>query len=253
MAESERVKPVEIRIDKRPVQLFCTRLTVNQYNELIRFGVGGRGTNPLPESGERVVQRVQLIDRYVRVHKGDVLDEEDRPIERGLAAQMVSQSSTIELLYSTLVQAQQLSAEERQSLIVAARFSGYLEQEYQKKPQERSPWAVTGTDCRKCHQLKLCGKRMCHGKSSRRVVWRDKQLVLRTCPVLHFTPDVEEALRLFFWTYELRVQSGHLRWTQAHFVNAGGLGDQDAWLTSAFNLLCLIHMRMLKETSKANG
>lgn len=45
-----------------------------------------------------------------------------------------------------------------------------------------------------------------------------------TCPVLAFTPEVEEAHRWFFATHE-RTEQG---WRRTALPEAGGYGDQDS-------------------------
>jgi hypothetical protein len=72
--------------------------------------------------------------------------------------------------------------------------------------------------------------------------------VLKACPVLAFTPDVESALRWFQWTYALTVvPMGVARYERVAWPRPGGAGRQDAWLTAALDYLRLVYNAMVRE------
>jgi hypothetical protein len=66
--------------------------------------------------------------------------------------------------------------------------------------------------------------------------------------VLHFTPEVESALRWFHWTHTLTlIPMVGVRYVRTSWPAAGGAGEQDAWLTSALDVLCDVHNDILIE------
>lgn len=74
-----------------------------------------------------------------------------------------------------------------------------------------------------------------------------------TCPVLAFTPAVESALRWFDATHELDTGFGTVRWRRIGLPGAGALGEQDARLMEALDLLRDVHNDMAmtkKKTTK---
>jgi hypothetical protein len=65
-----------------------------------------------------------------------------------------------------------------------------------------------------------------------------------TCPVLAFTPAVESALRWFDATHEPVPAEG--RWRRVALPGAGGIGDQDARLMDALDLLRRVQTDLMR-------
>lgn len=62
-----------------------------------------------------------------------------------------------------------------------------------------------------------------------------------TCPVLAFTPATESALRWFDSTYELTEIRGRVVFRRTELPGPGGVGDQDARLMDALEVLRRVH------------
>lgn len=240
-----------VTIDGEPVHLECARLSVGRFNTLVAL-CGERGANPKPVARQVVLDRIKAIDEHVTLTPGSFFLVDDQPRHTGLAGVYASRDDVIGSLYLALMSSQQPTEKERSDLLIAARFSDWLSSSKRVKSQ----WLETGTSCQTCHELEYCGKRGCDGVDKKRPVWHDKKLVLHVCPVLSFTSEVEATLRLFFWSHTAVIDGMSVRWQQAHFLDPGGLNDQDAWLTGAFSYLRGVQSEIVRdaiETQKQHG
>jgi hypothetical protein len=61
-----------------------------------------------------------------------------------------------------------------------------------------------------------------------RVVWRDGDLELTTCPVRALTPDVQATLARFEQTHTLTIGMGVTQYTLSRLPGPGALDAQDA-------------------------
>jgi hypothetical protein len=61
-----------------------------------------------------------------------------------------------------------------------------------------------------------------------RVVWRDGDLELTTCPVRALTPDAQAAMDRFALTHDVVLGVGVARYTLQRLPGPGALQDQDA-------------------------
>jgi hypothetical protein len=68
--------------------------------------------------------------------------------------------------------------------------------------------------------------------------------------VLAFTPEVESALRWFDATHEIEIRDGRAWWRRTVLPGPGGLGEQDAKLMAALDLLRRVHNDMLTPKTK---
>lgn len=86
-------------------------------------------------------------------------------------------------------------------------------------------------------------------------MWHDGPVALKTCPVLAFSPDVESALRWFFWTHAIVVVPFvGARYERVAWPRAGGAGEQDAWLTEACNVIRLtLNAVIAEQTERAKA
>src|ERR1051326_3319758 len=66
-----------------------------------------------------------------------------------------------------------------------------------------SSWGRTRLDCGACRRERLCERRGCDGRPRGKAVWKSRGLATYTCPVLLFTPDVQELYEWFYATHEL--------------------------------------------------
>lgn len=72
--------------------------------------------------------------------------------------------------------------------------------------------------------------------------------MLKVCPVLSFTPDVESVLRWFGWTYALTViPMAGARFERVAWPRPGDAGAQDAWLTAALDYVRLVRNAIIRE------
>ena len=240
-------RTIAVEIDGETLRLECTSLTISQHSELLRLG-GARGIPPTPLSAAFHRQRVQAFDRYVQVRAGDLLVDGVISTE-GLAAHYAAREDVIARLFNAFLIAQQPVLEDIHNLRVAIRFSNWLSDAIDR--QSSSHWVKTGTDCSLCQALKLCAKRGCAGTETKRPVWHSGPIILRRCPVLSFTPEIEEAMRLFYWSHSVVVDAGkNVRYRQIHLINPGGVQDQDAWLTGAFGHLRAIHYEIANDRTE---
>lgn len=235
-----RTARVSIVLEGESVLLDVDRLTVAAFNAAAALAYP-RGAKTA-ERDEVFVDRIACIDRALRPAPGAI--ETDDPA-RGLASLYAGQPPIVAQLYDVLLDAQTTTQEERAHLRIAARFSRWLSDAQRR--QVESHWTATGTSCEACHARRLCEKRGCDGTAKKKVVWHDGPIVLKTCPVLSFTPDVEWALRTFYWSHDVVMHGPSATWMQTRLVRAGGLDDQEAWLTSALGVLRSVHAQMTRE------
>lgn len=182
-----------------------------------------------------------MIDRHVRVCEGDFLFD-GRVQTRGIAEAFAGREDVLVLLYQALLSVQSLTKWERHRLKVASHFMTWLGAARERGSS--SPWARTGTSCAACQAEGLCQLRACDGIPAKKPVWHDKLLVVKVCPVLSFTPQVEEVLRVFYWTHDIVVLGNAVQWQQRFFPREGGLDDQEAWTMSALGYLRAVHNRL---------
>lgn len=71
------------------------------------------------------------------------------------------------------------------------------------------------------------------------------------CPVLAFTPEVEGALRWFDATHELTSADGQLWWRRIGLPGPGSVGDQNARLMEALDLLQQVHLELVRPERRA--
>jgi len=67
------------------------------------------------------------------------------------------------------------------------------------------------------------------------------------CPVLAFTPEVEGALRWFEQTHELTLADGRAWWRRTGLPGPGSVGDQNARLMEALDILRQVHDDLLRQ------
>lgn len=83
-------------------------------------------------------------------------------------------------------------------------------------------------------------------------MWHDGPVKLHVCPVLSFTPEVEEALRWFDRCYELQVTGlGTVQWVRTALPGSGGIGTQPEWLVLALKELQRINDDISNEELKS--
>lgn len=70
------------------------------------------------------------------------------------------------------------------------------------------------------------------------------------CPVLAFTPTVESALRWFEATHELVNADGRFWWRRTLLPGPGSVGEQDARLMEALDLLLSVHNDLVRPKGK---
>jgi len=235
------VPEVTVNIDGEQVRLTCSSLTVREFNDIARLGYR-RGSLPHPVDRDLVMRRITSIDQHVEVKAGITVDEE--PLTKNPATFFAAREDVVGTLFFSLLNAQQASEEERSALKIAARFSLWLDK--QDKKEATSHWVQTGINCGKCMEADLCKKRGCDDKEQRRPVWHDRDLILNKCPILSFTPKVEEALRLFYLSHEIVGIGMSVMWQQRTQIKNGNLEDQDAWMESALGCLRTIHNEALR-------
>lgn len=68
--------------------------------------------------------------------------------------------------------------------------------------------------------------------------------------MLAFTPDVESALRWFDATYERETLEPGARWRRMDLPAPGGMGEQDAGLMDALDLLRRVHNDLVRPKTK---
>ena len=188
----------QIKIDDGVVEIQCNRLTVDGFNQTSALS-WPRGAVRPEESDERQLERINLLDNNVRAIAGIELD--GVPYSGPIAKLFPARLDIISVLYNSLRSSQHLTERERRDLKIAMRFTLWLDD----KTRERSStkWAITGTDCVACRELELCDRRGCDGVDKRKTVWHDGAFFTTVCPVLSFTAEVEECIRMFFWTHDL--------------------------------------------------
>lgn len=72
--------------------------------------------------------------------------------------------------------------------------------------------------------------------------------MLKVCPVLSFTSDVQSVLRWFDWTHALTViPMGGARFERVAWPRRGAAAAQDAWLTAALDYVRLVRNAILRE------
>jgi len=232
---SRRERPRErhavrtLTIDHEPVTVLIDRLTVAELDTVAACDYP-RGSSRITVDRQDAGQltRIAAIDRHLQPAPGEVVVD---GVEQGNLGHLFGgRADIVARLYVALRDAQSPSAVEREALSVAARFAAYL------ADAPPSEWTETGTNCDACRERKLCKKRHCDGTPGKRVVWHDTKHVLKTCPVLAFTPETERVLRLFTWTHELAVEGpGVLRYRRVSLPAGPALGDQEAWTIAALD------------------
>lgn len=79
-------------------------------------------------------------------------------------------------------------------------------------------------------------------------MWVDADVELFVCPVLSFTPEVQEALHWFALTHQQVVAGlGSVHWMRTALPAAGGVGDQDARLFETLEFLRTLHDQLTQE------
>lgn len=242
----ERVSRITVTLDGEPVQLLVDRLTVAEFERVATLALP-RGSERSPEPTNQHLARIRVIDRHLSPAAGEVLMD-DTPVTQ-LSLVFGAREDAINTLYHALIDAQQPNAIERQQLLVAVRFSSWLVAS--TRAGTASQWVETGTSCAACHSKKLCGKRGCDGTEQKKAVWHDTRLVLKVCPVRSLTPDVEHALRAFYWTHDCVRDTFGMRWHQVTLPRAGGLEDQETWLIDALAWLRQVHVQLAADEAKA--
>ncbi|HXG88765.1 MAG TPA: hypothetical protein VNJ02_10550 [Vicinamibacterales bacterium] len=249
---AHRASQQTVAIDGEVVRLEVARVTVHELAQLARL-VSPRGSRA-PSASLRAVlhlARVAAIDAHVTAPSGDVLIDEVVMVD-GLGTLLGGREDLVTRLFSAVLDAQQLSSAERDALVTATRFSLWLDEARANKVG--SSWLETGTNCQTCHELQLCARRGCDGSTKKRVVWHHGPLVLKTCPVLSFTPEIENALRVFYWTHEVTTHpNGAVRWQRTSLPAAGGLDEQNAWLMSALGCVHQTHLEVMHEQHKGGA
>jgi hypothetical protein len=81
--------------------------------------------------------------------------------------------------------------------------------------------------------MQLCEKRGCDGVDRAAPVWHDDSIVALRCPVLAFTPDVEEWIDRFEDTHQM--MGGSL--VRTDLPAAGTLAEQDSRTMEALDVL----------------
>lgn len=233
-----RTVVVPIVVDGEPIECSIDRMSVASFNAVAHL-VYPRGADA-EDRDDVYLERIRAVDRYLRPTPGAL----DTDSLSGVAALFGGQPTVIAQLYFALLGAQTPSVKEREDLRIGARFSNWLGE---ARKRTDSDWVKTGTNCAACRQLQLCAKRGCDGSTKTKVVWHDGPLALKTCPVLSFTPEVEWALRSFYWSHEVAYHGQSATWTQARMMRTGGLDQQEAWLTDAFGVLRTVHAAMAHE------
>ena len=216
--------------DGEPVAVQVERVTVGRLGELTAMGYP-RGASPAAGSEDALyVARLEAIDAHIKAAPGSVyLDD---MAVWSLGELVGGRQDLAAVLYHALLSGQTPSADEQRDLKVASRFQVWLDQ-----APEGSAWRETGMSCAACHAKQLCGPRGCDGTVQLRVVWHDRKLALKTCPVRSFTPQVEEVLRLFYLTHTLAAIGQSVTWQRIALVRDGGIEDQDAWLMDAMGIV----------------
>lgn len=75
-------------------------------------------------------------------------------------------------------------------------------------------------------------------------------MTLYTCPVLAFTPAVDDVLGWFDLTYEIEVGFGWMQWRLASLPYTGGVADQPAKLMQALAFVARLRNMRIAEDLK---
>lgn len=82
-------------------------------------------------------------------------------------------------------------------------------------------------------------------------MWHSGPFKLKTCPVLAFREwdsEIYSVLRWFRWTYRLQViPFVGARWEREGWPADGAAGAQDAWLTSALEIVADVYNALARE------
>ncbi len=70
---------------------------------------------------------------------------------------------------------------------------------------------------------------------------------MTTCPVRALTPEVTSALTWFELTHQLVAQFGTAYWMRTALPQAGGIGEQDARLMDALEVLRSVHDQVVAD------
>ena len=233
---ASRQTRLPLRIDGETVMGVFTRMTVGELGEAEAVAFP-RGASP---SDSAVATRAHLLDRFVSLPDVTV---DDAPTT--VAAAFGARADVLIGLFLTLLAAQKPNAQETADLAVAMRFSVWLANARAEKSS--SPWAETGTSCVECRREQLCAKRGCDGTVKKRVVWHDKGVVLKQCPILSFTPLIETTIRRYYLAHEVSAATG--RRELRHLPRPGGLDDQESWELDAFRVLRAVEAQIAQETA----
>ena len=228
-----------VMIDGEVVRLECAALTVREYTEVLAMA-WPRGMQKDVFGSPLTLERVRLLDQHLGVCESDLVVN-DIVITRGIAQFFAAREDVLVELYHVVIEAQHLGEEMRQNLLVAVRFSDWL-----SRQRATSHWAQTGLSCGRCQVLEFCKRRGCDAVERKKPVWHDKRLVLTTCPVLRFTPEVESTLMLFYGSHEFDGE----RWRQRHLIAPGSLLDQDMLMTQTMEWLRSVHMQLVQDVRK---
>ena len=215
--------------DGESVAVQVERITVGRLGEVTALGYP-RGAAPAGPEDALHLARIAAIDAHVKAALGSVYLDDAAVWSVGTL--VGGRFDLAAALYDVLLSGQTPSMSERHNLRVAARFHAWLDQ-----APEGSAWRETGTSCAACHAKQLCSLRGCDGTVQPRVVWHDRKLALKMCPVRSFTPQVEEVLRLFYLTHTLSAIGQSVTWQRIALVRDGGIEDQDAWLMDAMGIV----------------
>lgn len=239
-----RSATTSVAIDDEQVRVSVPRLSVAAYNRLCEL-MYPRGSNPNLETVAEVrSQRIEAVNTYMTALAGELfVDGQETTAKMG--SLFGARPDVVDCLFDTLLACQHPTPAERVNLQVVFRFSDWLMRAVSRK--STSDWLKTGTSCESCRGLELCEKRGCDGQSTKRVVWHDKRFVLKTCPVLHYTPDAEYAYRMFQLTHDLRNDDGFIQWLLTRLPGPGSLVAQESWLLGALQVFRDTHLLMVKE------
>ena len=81
-------------------------------------------------------------------------------------------------------------------------------------------------------------------------MWHDGGVALRACPVRFLSIEAKAVLSVFYQCYAPAVVGlGGVVWQRIGLPDAGGVGDQEAWLLAALEHLNGVHNSMQRDAS----
>lgn len=233
-----------VKIDGQPVTIEVRRLPLGAYEAACHLAYP-RGTTPDADQVDAILAaRIQAVNDYVRALPDQVIVD-GHSVQDQLGVLFGARADVINHLFDVVLAAQQLTPEEQRDLEIAVRFSHWLA--LAMKRESTSEWVQTQTNCEACRARGLCAKRGCDGTRTRKPVWHDGRLVVKTCPVRSFTPEIERVMRLFFWTHDAVADGGWVRWQMTRLPEAGSVAEQDAWTYAALAAMRAIQMDLAKD------